>query len=128
AFGGFGTQLTQLLEAPRMFTAGNYGNMALGAITTLILQACRQRYTWWPLHPLAYVAFIGGPSFMSDRYGFSVLVGWTIRRIVQRFGGHQAYRAFRPAAIGVVAGNAVVLLSWSIIHYFHPISGVLIIE
>jgi len=128
AYGGFGTELTQLLEAPRLFTAGNYGNMALGALVTLALQACRQRYMWWPLHPLAYVAMIGGPPWMSERYGFSILVGWTIRKIVQRFGGYTAYSSFRPAAIGVVAGNAVVLLSWSIVHYFHPISGVLIIE
>lgn len=128
AFGGFGRQLMQLLEAPRMFTAGNYGNMALGAGVTLFLQSMRQRYMWWPFHPLAYVAIIGGPQFMGDRYGFSILVGWTIRRVVQRFGGYTAYNAFRPAAIGAVVGNAVVLLTWTIIHYFHPISGVLIIE
>jgi hypothetical protein len=128
AFGGFGTQLIQLLHAPKPFTAGNYGNMLLGAAVTLALQALRQRYVWWPFHPLAYVAITGGPAFMGERYGFSILVGWTIRKIVQRFGGYTAYNAFRPAAIGVVAGNAVVLLSWSIVHYFHPISGVLIIE
>jgi hypothetical protein len=128
AFSGFGTQLMQLLTSPRMFSAGNYGNMALGAAVTLCLQALRQRYVWWPLHPLAYVAIIGGPQFMGDRYGFSILVGWTIRRIVQRFGGYRAYHTCRPAALGVVVGNAVVLLTWTIVHYFHPISGVLIIE
>lgn len=128
AFAGFGTSLNQLLQAPRMFTAGNYGNMALGAAVTAALQALRQRYVWWPLHPLGYVAIIGGPSWMGERYGFSILVGWVIRRIVQRFGGYRAYNAFRPAAIGIVAGNAVVLLTWTIVHYFHPISGVLIIE
>ncbi|MBC7286731.1 MAG: hypothetical protein H5T86_01555 [Armatimonadetes bacterium] len=128
AFGGFGIELTQLLTAPRMYTAGNYGNMALGAAVTMALQFLRQRYVWWPLHPLAYVAIISGPQFMGDRYGFSILVGWIIRRLVQRFGGYSAYNAIRPAAIGVVAGNAVVLLTWTIVHYFHPISGVLIIE
>ncbi len=128
AYGGFGTELMQLLEAPKRFTAGNYSNMALGAVTTLALQSLRQRYTWWPWHPLAYVAITGGPPWMGDRYGFSIFVGWLVRQLVQRFGGYQAYNNARAAALGVVVGNAVVLLSWSIVHYFHPISGVLIIE
>jgi hypothetical protein len=128
AFGGFGSTLNQYLQAPQMFTGGNYANMGLGAGITLFLQIMRQRHTWWFFHPLAYVAIFGGPEWMGDRYGFSILVGWTVRKIVQRFGGYRGYNVLRPAAIGMVAGNAVVLLTWSIVHYFHPITGVLIIE
>jgi hypothetical protein len=128
AFVGFGSGLVQFLQAPQIFTGANYANMALGAGFTLFLQIMRQRYTWWFFHPLAYVAIAGGPEWMGDRYGFSIVVGWTVRKIVQRFGGYHAYNTVRPAAIGIIAGNAVVLLTWSIVHYFHPITGVLITE
>jgi hypothetical protein len=32
------------------------------------------------------------------------------------------------AAVGIIAGNAIVLLFWTIVNYFYPIPQVLIIE
>jgi hypothetical protein len=69
-----------------------------------------------------------GPQFMGDRYGFSIFIGWLVRRLVNRFGGYKTYRVFRHGAVGIIMGNAVVLIFWTIVHYFHPISGVLITE
>jgi hypothetical protein len=119
--------ITTLIRAPQEYTLGNAGNMALGAGIVSALYWLRQRFLWWPFHPLAYAALLG-PQFMGDRYGFSILVGWTVRRLVHRFGGHQAYTLFRHAAVGIIVGNALVLLVWTIINYFYPIGQVLIIE
>ncbi len=128
---GAGASLPQsiaaLIQAPREYTLGNYGNMALGASITAVLHVMRQRFLWWPFHPLAYAAIMG-PQFMGDRYGFSIFIGWLVRRLVHRFGGHKAYNSWRRAAVGITVGNGVILLIWSIVHYFRPISGVLIIE
>jgi hypothetical protein len=122
-----GSGLYGMLVGNVRFTAGEYGNMALGAGTVLLLNFMRQRFLWWPFHPLGFTALMG-PQFMGDRYGFSIFLGWVARRLVQRFGGYRAYRIGRNAAVGMVVGNAVVLLGWTIVHYFHPISDVLIIE
>lgn len=122
-----GRDISSLILANQPFTPGNYGNMALGAVTVVFLNFMRQRFLWWPFHPLGFTALMG-PQFMGDRYGFSIFLGWVVRRITQRFGGYKAYRAGRAAAVGMIVGNAVVLLSWSIVHYFRPIAGVLIIE
>ncbi len=124
---GLGRTIQTLIEAPKEFTLGNYGNIALGAAVVYGLHLMRGRFAWWPFHPLAYAA-LNGPQFMGDRYGFSILVGWVVRKLVHRFGGYKAYLLFRYAAVGIIAGNAVVLLFWTIVHYFHPIPGVLIIE
>jgi len=128
---GAGASLPQgiaaLIQAPRPYTLGNYGNMALGAGVTLGLHLLRQRFLWWPFHPMGYAANLG-PQFMGDRYGFSILVGWLVRKLVHRFGGYRAYSQWRRAAIGITVGNAVILLLWTIVHYFRPIAGVLIIE
>ncbi len=122
-----GQGISQLILANKEFTLGNYGNMVLGGATMLFLNFMRQRFLWWPFHPLGYTALMG-PSFMGDRYGFSIFLGWVVRRVTQRFGGYQAYRMGRAAAVGIIVGNAVVLLCWSIAHYIRPITGVLIIE
>lgn len=52
-----------------------------------------------------------GPQYMGDRYGYSILLGWLARFLVMRFGGFAAYRAGRAAAVGLIVGNAVVLLT-----------------
>lgn len=122
-----GSAISRLILSNQPFTVGNYGNMLLGAGTVLLLNFLRQRFLWWQLHPLGFTAMMG-PQFMGDRYGYSILLGWLARKLVTRFGGYSAYTAARAAAIGMIVGNAVVLLSWTIAHYFHPISGVLIIE
>jgi len=127
AFVGFGSDIVYNLTAPARFTATDYGHMAGGAAVTFALQVLRQRHVWWPVHPLAYVAMIGAP-YLGDRYGFSIFLGWAARRMVQHLGGYRAYAAVGRAALGLVAGQAVILLLWSIVHYFRPINGVPIIE
>lgn len=122
-----GSGIAQLILNNNPFTVGNYGNMVLGAVTVLALNFMRQRFLWWPFHPLSFTAVMG-PQFMGDRYGFSIFLGWLARRLATRFGGYAAYRGGRAAAVGLIVGNAVVLLSWTIVHYFHPIGGVLITE
>ncbi len=122
-----GSGISRLIATSKTFSLGNYGNMALGAVMVLFLNFMRQRFLWWPFHPLGFTALMG-PQFMGDRYGYSIFLGWLARKLIVRFGGFTAYKAARAAAVGLVVGNAVVLLTWTIVHYFHPISGVLIIE
>ena len=122
-----GHGIVSLILAHNPYRAGHYLTMALGAATVLFLNFMRQRFLWWPFHPLAFTALMG-PTWMGDRYGFSIFLGWIIRRVTHRFGTYKAYRTGRNFAVGLIVGNAVVLLAWTIVHYFHPITGVLIIE
>jgi hypothetical protein len=122
-----GQGLAGLLMGSQRYEAGNYGNMGLGAAVVLGLNFMRQHFAWWPFHPLAFTALMG-PEWMGDRYGFSIFLGWLVRNLTQRFGGYKAYRVGRTAAVGIIVGNAVVLLAWTIAHYFHPIADVLITE
>ena len=119
--------ISQLILNPREFKPFDYWHMGLGAGIVFIIHLLRQRFLWWPFHPLGYAAIMG-PQFMGDRYGFSIFIGWTVKKLVKHFGGHKLYQTLRPAAVGIIVGNAVVLLTWTIVHYFHPIAGVLIIE
>jgi hypothetical protein len=127
AFVSFGSDIVSNLAAPVRFATADYGHMALGAGVTFVLQVLRRRHVWWPVHPLAYMAMIGAP-YLGDRYGFSIFLGWAARRSVLYLGGFRTYAAARPCALGLVAGQAVILLLWSLVHYFRPIHAALIIE
>jgi len=74
---GLPRDISNLLQTPdQLYTAGNYGNMALGAAVTLLLTFMHMRYLWWPLHPLGWVAIVS--LGVSYRYGFSFFLGWLL--------------------------------------------------
>ncbi len=115
------------LENPAsMFTAGNYGNMALGAGIIMLLNLLHTRFLWWPLHPLAWAATFS--SVVSERFGFAFLSGWLLGRMATKVGGYVTYRRFRPFVIGLIVGHGTTLLIWTVIHYFYPISAALVME
>lgn len=109
-----------------VFTAGHYGNMGVGAAIVLVLSLLHVRYLWWPIHPLAWAATFS--SIVSERFGFSFLLGWLLHRLALKAGGFVAYKRYQPLVLGLIVGNGVTLLAWAVIHYFYPISGALVIE
>ena len=107
------------------FKPGDVGEMGFGACFTLFLLLMRQRFLWWPFHPLGYAA---NTSWTMFRYWFPIFLGWLIKVIVTWLGGVRLWRKLYPAAIGMIVGEAVVLFTWLLFHFIHPIKGVLIIE
>ena len=65
---------------------------------------------------------------MMDRYGFSIFIGWLFKYFVLKYGGVGTHNRLRPAAFGIIAGNAVILLFFTIYSFFSPMDGVLVIE
>ena len=116
----------QLNHPEGVYTAGNYGNMAAGAAVVMALSLLHVRYLWWPLHPLGWAAAFS--PIVAERFGFSFLLGWILHRLVIKAGGYPGYRRFQPPILGLIVGNGLTLLVWTVIHYFYPISGALVIE
>jgi hypothetical protein len=115
--------LARQIQSPHEMTVGNWGSIALGAGTTLVLVAMRQRFLWWPWHPLGYVAWLGWPI---DRYWLSILIGWLAKVSVVRFAGYKAFSSFRPAAFGLILGICFILTVWLVVHMIVPGPPVLI--
>ncbi|MGD8237537.1 MAG: hypothetical protein PVH68_03210 [Armatimonadota bacterium] len=91
--------------------------LALGGATTIFLVLMRQRFLWWPFHPLGFIAWLGWPI---DRYWFSILVGWLAKIVVVRFFGFSAFRRLRPAAFGLILGVCFIITVSLIVHFFYP--------
>jgi len=86
-----------------------------GGAFAWFLVEMRQRFIWWPLHPLGFVAALWG--WPIDRYWLSIFLGWLMKVTVLRFGGYRAYRALRPVAFGLILGLSFVMTIWMILHY-----------
>jgi len=90
------------------------GLLAVGAGAGIvsILAGLRQRYLWWPLHPVGYV--LGNtPSMVSFWCPF--FVAWLAKLIILRVGGIRLYRRCIPFALGLILGDYVVPGIWGIV-------------
>ncbi len=107
------------------FRGNEYPDMALGGLFTLFLVFMRKQFLWWPFHPLGFVV---NTTWTMGRYWWSVFLGWSIKSVVTWLGGVKLWRKLYPAALGLILGEAFILFTWLLIHFFFPIEGVLIIE
>ena len=107
-------RLASLIKTPTRASGDQWIGLGLGSGLTLLLVAMRQRFTWWPFHPLGYVAWLGWPI---DRYWLSIFIGWALKVAVLRFGGFALFRRLRPAAFGLILGICFVLTLWIVLHF-----------
>jgi len=91
-----------------------------GAGITLLLGLARSWLPWWPLHPIGFVMCA---TFALQRCWFAYFLGWLCKSLTLRYGGSRVYQKLKPAAIGIIAGEAVVQLVVVVIKYAVDASG-----
>ena len=99
---------------------------AIGTVLCLLVCACRLRFPRWPLHPIVFVFF---GTHQAQRLAVSFFLGWLIKASVCRYGGGRMYRAFRPAMVGLIAGEVLagtLPMFVSVVYYLvtgrHPVA------
>jgi hypothetical protein len=76
-----------------------------GGLATAALSIARLAFTWWPIHPIGLLVCATYPIY---KIWFSFFVGWFIKVLVMRYGGLSLYKRMKPAAMGLIAAEAVV--------------------
>lgn len=104
-------QLTAMLSTPYEPKPGLLGGMAAGALVTLLLVAARARWAGFALHPIGYC--ISGNWSLQERW-FPFALAWAAKRAALRLGGIRFYRRSLPFVLGVILGDLVVPVAWSI--------------
>ncbi|MCY3760673.1 MAG: hypothetical protein OXH50_05435 [Gemmatimonadetes bacterium] len=100
----------QSLEGPHW---ENWGFAGIGAAAMGLLMLARQRFLWWPLHPLGLpLSAVFGSAF------FSVFLGWLFKTAIVKFGGVRVYVNTRPFFIGIILGQFATSGVWFVVHYF----------
>ena len=90
---------------PGILSAGTGGIIMSGLIFM------RQRFLWWPFHPLGYAL---GVTWAPSRLWFSTLIGWAIKFLILRFGGFRALQQGKPFFLGLIIGEYFMAATWQI--------------
>jgi hypothetical protein len=79
---------------------GYWGHAGLGATVMGLLMVARQRFLWWPFHPLAFPI-----SVSTHKMFISILVAWALKSAAVGYGGPRLYRKLRPFFLGLIMGE-----------------------
>lgn len=85
--------------------------MGVGGAVTLALGALRQKFIWWPFHPIGYV--MAGTA-TSSAFWFPYLLAWLAKGLVLRYGGMNLYRTTLPLVYGLILGDVASQTLWSL--------------
>lgn len=85
--------------------------IAAGGLLAVGLSLLRARSWWWPLHP---VGFLAAQSWGMHWYYGPFFIGWAAKALVTRYGGLRVYRRTVPLAVGLVAGDLLGKVVWSL--------------
>ena len=98
------------IEGPHL---ENWGFAGIGAAMMGLLMMARQRFLWWPFHPLGLpLSAVFAGAF------FSVFLGWLFKSVIMKYGGASLYLKARPFFIGIILGQFGATGFWFAMHYF----------
>ncbi len=101
------------LEESSVYWPG-MGFMTLGGVGMLGLTWLRQRFLWWPLHPIGFPIMA---SWIVDWMWFSVFLAWLIKVIILRYGGAQLFNKSRIFFLGIIIGRMLISGLWLVVDY-----------
>ena len=106
--------------APRMLFTG------LGGSFMGLLLFLRQRFPWWPLHPIGYPIATTYP--ISSYAWFALLLAWALKGLTLRYGGVRTYRLLLPFFLGLILGEFSTACMWVFIDGAHGVEGNMIVN
>ena len=99
---------------PRLWATG------IGAWLMGFLMYARRRFLWWPVH---YLGFPIGATFMISSTWFSVMIGWTLKAVVLKYGGVVLFRKLRPFFLGLILGQLTCAGFWTVVDFITGETG-----
>ncbi len=105
----------RLLDAPTGPNAWILSFAGMGAVVMLVLVFLYYRYSWWPIHPIGYLAAYG---FGMRILWFSFLAGWLCNHLSLHYGGTALFRRMRLLFIGLIIGDFLMGGVWGLVGLF----------
>ncbi|MBT3344167.1 MAG: hypothetical protein HOH74_26915 [Gemmatimonadetes bacterium] len=90
------------------------GFTGLGAGAMLGLTWIRQRFLWWPLHPIGFPIMT---SWVVDWMWFSIFFAWLIKVIILKYGGADLFTRSRDFFLGLIVGRMFISGGWLVVDY-----------
>jgi hypothetical protein len=88
--------------------------VGVGAGAMLALTWLRQRFLWWPLHPIGFPIMT---SWLVDWMWFSVFLAWLIKVTILKYGGATLFARSRYFFLGMIAGRMLITGGFLVVDY-----------
>lgn len=92
-----------------------WGWTGWGGVLMGMLMLARQRFVWWPVHPISLPV---SSMWMTDTIVLSVFLSWLIKLMILRYGGPRLYERGKPLFVGLVVGQFLSMGVWVVIDGF----------
>ena len=86
-----------------------------GGLLMVAMMWARQRFVWWPVHPIGFPI---GANGMLNSVWFSVFLAWCLKKLILRFGGVALYHRSQAFFLGLICGQVSCNGVWLIVDYF----------
>ncbi len=83
----------------------------VGFLFAMLLGGLRQRFVWFPFHPLAYAV---ANSWGMTQLWMPICIGSVIKIVSMRYGGLGFYRRAVPFFLGLILGEMIVGCLWTL--------------
>ncbi|RKU27615.1 hypothetical protein C6499_11425 [Candidatus Poribacteria bacterium] len=111
-FETFERMLLPWLQQPHATDSTGLSFTAFASLFTLGLMFLRRQFIWFPFHPAGYAL---GLSAGMVWVWSAVCVGWFIKAVLLKFGGLRIYRKAAPFFVGVILGDFLTGMFWSLV-------------
>ncbi len=103
-----------LVEGIEQYQPSRLVWFGVGVLFCLFLGMMRRLYVWWPLHPLGAALSV---TWIMCVFWFPALIAWLIKSAVTRYGGLKSYTRLRPLFLGLIFGEFVMAVFWTIVSF-----------
>ena len=104
-----------LIKNPTGSNAIGWVCRTAGLSVMALLIFIRQRFLWWPIHPIGFP--IGMVNWINMLW-FSIFIAWLIKKLVLRYGGASVYYKLMYFFLGLPLGTYTAAGIWVIIDLF----------
>jgi len=88
--------------------------VGIGGAGMVALTWLRQRFLWWPLHPIGFPIMT---SWIVDWMWFSVFLAWAVKVTILKYGGAPLFARSRYFFLGMIAGRMLITGFWLVVDY-----------
>ena len=100
-------------DLPYQAAAGSYVHVVAGFAGVLLMLLARAQMNFG-LHP---IGFLVASTYPMSTLWFSILLGWVVKSVVQRYGGMKAFQAALPFFLGLIMGDVLNAILWIVLGY-----------
>jgi hypothetical protein len=104
-----------VMDYPVEVSGKRFIYMGIGAALFLAVSAAKDRWMWFPLHPIVMPL---GLCYQIATTWFSVFLAWAAKAVILRYWGGRGHQAARPFFLGLILGSFTAGGFWLIVDFF----------